>query len=72
MFLEELGFKQEKHSGNQFISFLFTGWGLREDEIQRDAMRYLMKDGTILSTPEGRLYLSESKLKASGFNRGTS
>jgi hypothetical protein len=68
-FQDELGFKPDKYQGNQFISLLFGGLGLREEETKRDALQYLMKADVVLPTPDGRLYLSETKLKTSGLFR---
>lgn len=67
--LDKLGFKPDKHEGNQFISLLFGGWGLREEDTMRDALHSMTKDGIVKSTPEGKLYLSETGLKASGLYR---
>jgi len=67
--LNELGFKPDKHQGNQFISLLFGGWGLKEEETMLDALHSMIKDSIIKSTPEGKLYLSETRLKASSLYR---
>ena len=67
--LEELGFKEVNNTGNQFVSFLFGGWGFSEEETMLKALRFLIKDHIIVRTAEGHLYLSEEKLRASGLVR---
>jgi|WetSurMetagenome_2_1015567.scaffolds.fasta_scaffold10447_5 hypothetical protein len=66
---QALGFKQQKYTGNPYMHMLFGNWGMGEEESRRDALQYLIKHKIVLSTPEKCLYLSETKLKASGLYR---
>jgi len=65
--LEELGLKRYSFEGNPFINMLF-GSMFRGDDAKQDALESMIRDRIVVILPDGRVYLSESKLKSAGFS----